>query len=377
MGTLLVDWFIRNIVLPRYKNIKSPGFIVINFKPPKANEVYFRQVLFPEDIVAKIETIFDRLNKKNKKNIIILYNIGASLGYNFAKIFSVPNVNKNNRDEIEKYFKFAFKWNFSTWCKDAQITEFDLDNKIIKLELDEHIICRKNGKGYILTEGAEAGFGKFLFCDNTMETIQEKCQGRKDKICKTIWASENYFKEHNIPYKKGEVLFEIDNPLDEKIYNSIQKPRYCTKSTYDLIKNKIFNINEGHITFKNEVFFDCTVLLYYLIEKYLPTDKKSQEELFTLGLEYGEKLAEHEKLEFIPQILSALGWGDTYITKKETIIVQINYFPWSSIIKEGVEFYLFRGMLSGMITKVLNRKISFTKYEKMIKNNSLTMIFRE
>jgi hypothetical protein len=370
MGNNLLNWFLRNIVLPKYKLIKHPNFIIINFKDFRGKEIYFRQVLFPENILIEIENILEKAN-----NTKLLYNIGVTLGYNFAKLFGVPNVKNNSQKEVDNYSRFTFKWNFSTWCKDANLTYFNIDERKVDIEFDEHIICRKNGKGYILTEGAQAGFGKYLFCDNNIEAVQIKCQGRKDENCKTIWRTKKDLKKEKIDFKEGKVLYEINDFSKEKQFNLIQPAKYSKKSTYNMIKSNIFNLKDGHINFKNQVFFDCTVILYYLIELYLSKEKKI---LFDIGFKYGSKISKGEKLDFIPDILSALGFGDTLITKSNNKIwVNITYFPWSCLINEKIEFNLFKGILSGMLSNALKRDVIIKESKKIMKNEYLIMQFFE
>ena len=256
--------------------------------------------------------------------------------------------------------------------------EIDLDNKRISYEFNQHIVCRENGKGYIITEGAQAGVGKYLFCDDTIEAVQLKCQGRNDDKCETLWASRDELKKKNVDYKEGKVLYEIDDFSKEKKFNTIQTARYTNKSTYNMLKSKIFNFDEGLVTYKDQVFFNCTVILYYLMELVLQQDKETKEIIYQLSFDYGREIAKNESHDFVPQILAALGWGDTLITQKQNnITVQIFYFPWCSIIEEGIEFLLFRGLLSGMLTSTLNRKINLKKSEKLTRDNYIVMKFSE
>ncbi|MFW6014377.1 MAG: hypothetical protein ACOCZQ_02140 [Nanoarchaeota archaeon] len=375
MGRKIVDWLVKNIILPRYKNIKNPGFIIISLKSQKGKDVFIRQVLFPENLVRDIET---RIEQNKCENVTELYNIGVSLGWNFAKMFSIPSIESDTRKEVENYARFTSKWNFSTWTKDTQLKELDLDNKRIEFEFDQHIVCRHNGKGYIITEGAEAGVGKYLFCDETIETVQLKCQGRNDEKCETLWATRDDLKKNNIEYKEGKVLYEIKDFSKEKKFNTIQKAKYSNKSTYNMLQSRIFNFDGNLITYKNQVFFDCAVLLYYLMELILQKDNESREIVYQLSFDYGKKIAEDENSSYIPQLLAALGWGDTLITQEDDkISVHIFYFPWCSIINEGVEFLLFRGLLSGMLSSTLHRKIDLKIPEIIEKKDYVVMKFKE
>jgi predicted hydrocarbon binding protein len=359
----LISWLIKKFIISNYKNYKFPGFIVVNFNTSK--NVFFREVLVPEDLISDIELKVINNNLNNKK--VLYNNIGATLGYNFADLFGVPNLKNSSKEDVDKYARFTFKFNFSTWCKNAEIKKFDIDNHSAVLEFDNHIICRKNGLGTVLTEGAEAGFGKYLFSDKSIEVVQSKCQGRGDKTCLTNWESDKNSKSQNINI--------IHNYNLEKKFNSIKPLKYSAKSTYDMIKNKIFKLKEGNISLNNQTLFDCSVLLYYLLEIELPKIRGGGKLLYDIGFEYGSKIALNQPLKFIPDFLSATGWGDILITQKSNKIqVNLFYFPWSSLIDKAKDFYLFKGMLSGMLSSTLKRKIKLKKVRKILKKDSLNLI---
>jgi hypothetical protein len=360
----LMTWFIKKIILPRYEDYKSPGFLIVNFKT--FNEVYFREVLVPEYLIADIETKFYNNDSKNKKKLQYL---GAVLGFNFAKMLRVPRLGHASKEEVEKYLKFSFKFNFSSWCNNSNFVELDLDRKTISLEFKDHVICRKNGLGYILTEGAQTGFAKYVFYDDKMEVLQEKCQGRGDNICTTTW-------KENLKNKGSSFKIPVLNNYNlEKKFNSIKPLKYSAKSTYNMISQKIFNLNDGKIIYKNNPFFNCSVLLYYLLETELPKIRGGGKLLYDIGFKYGSKIALNQPLKFIPDFLSATGWGDILITQKSNKIqVNLFYFPWSSLIDKAKDFYLFKGMLSGMLSSTLKRKIKLKKVRKILKKDSLNLI---
>jgi predicted hydrocarbon binding protein len=360
----ILDWFIKNFIIPRYKDYKSPGFIVVNFKNNQGEEVFFREVLIPEDIIIEIENRFYKKYKDKGKGR--LYDIGVTLGYNFMKLLGAPCLKNNTKEEVEKYLKFTFKFNFSTWCKTAEFVKLDVDKHLMEMKLNGHVVCRKNGKGFILTEGSEAGVGKYAFSNNLVETVQKTCQGRKDKYCYTITAPISSLKKQKLNPIKDKILYIIKNPLEEKKFNSIIDAKYSTTSTYEMIQNKIFKIKEGKISYEEKFLFDCSIFLYYLLENFLVQLKDGGKLLYEIGFDYGKSLAKNKDLTFVKNILSATGWGDILISKdaKDKLIVNISSFPWTPLTEKQKNFNLFCGMISGMLSSSLKREIKLKKVKK-------------
>jgi len=52
--------------------------------------------------------------------------------------------------------------------------------------MKDYIVCRKNGRGEIFSEGGIAGIWSYVCQDPTIEAVQIKCQGREDKWCEVI-----------------------------------------------------------------------------------------------------------------------------------------------------------------------------------------------
>ena len=69
----VVEWFIRNILLPRNELIDNPGFI-INKVTKEGGEVYLRDVFMPEQLFVKIE---DRVTEQyGDEGAEALYSVG-------------------------------------------------------------------------------------------------------------------------------------------------------------------------------------------------------------------------------------------------------------------------------------------------------------
>jgi len=71
--------------------------------------------------------------------------------------------------------------------------------------MKDYIVCRKNGRGEIFSEGGIAGIWSYVCQDPTIEAVQIKCQGRGDPECEVIAAP---YKE---PVKMGYKADEVQN----------------------------------------------------------------------------------------------------------------------------------------------------------------------
>lgn len=375
IGESFINWFVNNFILTSYIDYKKPGYIIVSFKS-EGKEVYFRDLLLPEELFVDIEKrVVEEYKDKGKQ---VLYNIGVTLGYIFADMFNVPTVKTHEKNKLENYFNFAFKFNFSTWAKSAKIDKLDIDNHSVDFLFDDHIICRKNGLGLIITTGAEAGSGKFFFADDSLEVVQIKCCGKGDKFCQTIWRSDKELKKQKIDFIKGKCLDSIKNYGLEKENNLVKPATFCKKAAFDYIQAKIFVWKDNKLTFKDNTLFDCNAILYYLIEVHIGELKKGDKLLFDIGFNYGKKIGINNSAQLIPDLLSSLGFGDTVITQSNNKIqITIKHFPWSVLEKNVKEFSLMKGFTSGILSEALKRNVILTSCEKILQGNDFILILKE
>ena len=111
--------------------------------------------------------------------------------------------------------------------------------------------------------------------------------------------------------------------------------------------------------------------------------------MFDVSFDYGKSLAEESKQElnnhtalgsaesFITNYMSALGWGDILVMKKSRkYTVVSNYFPWTKWAK-NIKFIMFRGIISGLLSGFLNKKITLKKFQTDFSGGFLTVIADE
>jgi predicted hydrocarbon binding protein len=358
-----MDWYIRHFIVQKAIQYDKPGFVITKFKTPKG-EVFQREVFFPESLIVQIENKIVQSYGTNAKKV--LYDIGKTLGYNFALIFKAPSLGTNTEEDVQKSCEFIIKYNFSTWAKNVEIKEFDIKNKTMTVEADQHIVCRTNGLGHILTEGAEAGFASYLLKDPKMEVTQKKCQGRGDDKCIILWGTSDYFEAHKIPYISGDVIFTFKEDLRDRKFNDITHIESSKESMYSLIKKGTFQYKDGKVSYLGERYFDSGILTYYLIEYGLQKLEGSNNILYEIGYSFGKTIATSKSQEYVNNYLSALGWGDVLFgvtAGKESVV--LDHFPWCALEEQIPSFNLIMGLISGLVSGIRNKELRFTRIEKI------------
>jgi len=143
--------------------------------------------------------------------------------------------------------------------------------------------------------------------------------------------------------------------------NEIRDVLYAKNSLKDLIDVGIFEFRNGILSYKDDRYFIVEASVAYLLEKELKKLKGGESLLFNLSFDYGKSLASKQKGEdpskFIMDFMSSLGWGDVFATKEDgKYVIRVICFPWTEWYKE-TKHVIFRGMLSGIISGFLERKV--------------------
>ena len=73
--------------------------------------------------------------------------------------------------------------------------------------------------------------------------------------------------------------------------------------------------------------------------------------------------------------MSVLGWGDVSETGTESLSVGANLFPWTELA-DKIDFSIFRGLVSGILSGCLNKEIKFVKIKKDLRNSFSVIISR-
>jgi len=354
----ILNWFLRNVYLPRVEVIDKSGFIFVT-----GDKKYLRDIAFPEYIFVELEKKLDRRT---------LYTVGKIFGYNYARNTDTPVIGAVDPKAFLNSFYFMVRYIESiSYGSDLKHT-IDYDKKIFQMTAEDFIICSKNGIGCIIIEGTFAGFCAHAFSDKSIEGIQLKCRGRGNSACEVICAPSKDLIERGF---KPFISKSLDDMVIDYDYLEINKERETNFSKYSLKKFIDFGVlkyDHGTIDYKKERFFLCEASIMYILEKMLKRFKNADEVLFDISFSWGEKIVKTEAFaegrtvfsdmrpeQFISEIMSSLGWGDILVFKKGSKYgVLSNFFPWTKLAKD-VNYTMFRGILSGMLTGFSAKKLPY------------------
>jgi hypothetical protein len=148
-----------------------------------------------------------------------------------------------------------------------------------------------------------------------------------------------------------------------------------------MIDNRIFQFHDGVLTYLDNRFFVVEASLTYLVEEELKKLKNGQNSLFKLAFNYGKRFASGDKgqnpTKFVGDFMSAMGWGDVLVMKKNgKYEVIVNYFPWTRMAEKS-NLVLFRGMVSGMISGLTGKDIRLQKVKTSTTLGYLNVVIKE
>ncbi|MBU5678650.1 MAG: hypothetical protein KQA36_02025, partial [Candidatus Aenigmarchaeota archaeon] len=350
---------------PKKENIENPGFII-----EKIDHNQNREIFIPEMLFCDLES---RL--KNRK---ILYIIGKNYGNIYSLICNFPT--KNTTKNLSQFIYFLVRAVESIYANllshEARIPE-----KIFILRMKDYIICRKNGLGYIFSEGGIAGIWAYACQDPSIEAIQIKCQGRGDKECEVIAAPYKTLVRMGYKPIRCKKLEKGKLTPEYKIFNEIRPTSWARNSLKSLIDAGFFDYKHGQVTYRGERFFLCEASFMYILEKELKKIKNGLKILWDCSFDFGKRLAEisgkQEPCKFIMDFFPALGFGDILALKKKgRYEIFVKYFPWLEWYKD-IDFTMFRGMLSGVISGFTGEKVELKKVEKSVSSGYFSLFITQ
>jgi len=331
----VVTWFIQHVIMPKREIIDKPGFIVTNFTEHDQT-TYLRELLLPERLFELIENkIVQEYDEKGKQ---ILYSAGKKFGYLYSSLSNFPTITTCSGKKLSEFAYYLVRYIETIYAQQAN-HEISIEDKTFTISFDDYIICRHNGHGYIMTDGGITGIWAYLMQDKFIEGIQFECQGRENKNCHVICAPKEKIQEKNNSYF----------------------------SETDLPDNKFFEYDEGILTFKNNRFFICESHILFLLEQEISKLENGEQFLFDICFEYGkilrETYGEKDYQKFIIDFFPALGFGD--ITFLDSNKIAAVYYPWT-IYSETSKYIIFRGIMSGIISDSIGKKIEFNNFDVSI-----------
>lgn len=361
----VVTWFFLHYVMPRSQIIDKPGFVV--FKLSQKTDIYSRQVVMPESLYVSIERHFAKRFGKTGRQA--LYSAGKRFGYRFAQVSHVARITDSDEKAFLSYVKLLSKFVEGTYASSLSHS-VDLENKTIRFNMKNFVVCRESGMGYLISVGGIAGIWSLMLCDPGIEAVHPRCQGRGDPECEVIAAPVDVLKKHS-----SELLSEasLDNLSLDRRYrsiNSIKPVLHAKNSLKSMIDTRFFEFHNGILTYRGHRHFIAEASLNYLIENELKKLRGGRDDLFSLSFDYGRNLTEkqdiHDPCRFVTEFMSALGWGDVVSRRKaEGFSISVTHFPWTRW-SDSSEFIIFRGIVSGMISGIAKKKVVLKNLKKKI-----------
>lgn len=363
-------WYISNILLNKKELIDTKGFLITKFSKADIS-ISLRELFLPENIFVEFEK---KINEK------ISYAIGKKFGYYYSQSSFFPTLREEHENKISEFVDILIKYMEAIYA-DSIIHKIDYDKKIFSVKMKDYVICRKNGLGYLFSIGAIVGTWAWATTDKTVEAIQTKCQGRGDEECEVIAAP--YKTLVNMGYKpiKCTDIEKIELGKGYEEFNKVRPTNWSKNSLKDLIDSGFFNYTHGQVTYKNERFFLCESSFMYILEKELKKVENGLKILWDVSFDFGKRLTEisgkQDPCNFITDFFPALGFGDILVvTKKGKYEIIANYFPWMEMYKE-IDFIMFRGILSGVISGFTGKKVELNKIDKDISAGYLSLHITE
>jgi len=362
MKDRIVTWFIQYVIKPRREIIDKPGFIVTTFTE-QGCITYLREIFLPEKLFEIIESmIVERYGDQGRQT---LYSAGKKFGYLYSSMSNFPTVNTVSTKEFIDFAYNLMRYIEITFAEQAN-HEINLDEKMFTARFTDYVVCRHNGLGYILMEGGIAGIWSYALQDKSLEGIQLECQGKGNKNCYILCGHEKkiqektnkFFCERDLPEYKFDSMY--------KALNEIQPTKYTQMSMKKLLYAGFFEYIEGSFFYKKNRFFGCEAHILYLLEQEIIKLNNGEQLLFDICYEYGKELQEiygsTDYQKFIIDFFSALGFGEVRVVDFNPLAIVAKFFPWS-VYSERSKYIIFRGILSGFISKATGQDIKFNNFE--------------
>lgn len=371
-----VRLYIKRFVIPKALIFDKPGFV--DFKISGKTNVFARQIMMPEDFFVDLE---GRIIKKyDNIGRAALYSVGKKFGYSFAQLGRFENINDQG-DKVKDWIIIASKFVEGTYASEINPT-IDLKNKTVDYTLKNFVICRKLGYDLFFATGGTAGLIAWLLQDKTIECTLYSSITNKDNINESKiksappeilkkFALKDLFTETDLDHLAQDI------PTYNTFNSEIQLDSMKSFSSY--LNAKIFSYEDGIIILNssNERFFLMESSGMYLLEFEL---KKRQldSELFDIAYEVGENMFGTlcSDIQSASELMTALGWGEVIILNSDKKMeVIIKHFPWTNWYKE-IDFYIIRGFLSGILSKIYKKKIELNKPVLDTSNSYLTILLK-
>ena len=362
----IVRFYIQNFIINKSQNIETPGFVF--FKLSGKTPIFARQVIIPESFFINLEQL---ISKKDSHGAELLYSAGKKFGYHFALLGGFSNSKDKKLSDLPNYINIINKFIEGTYA--SKITcDLDLDTKSIKYYVDNFIAINKLGYGNFLPLGAAAGLMSYIFQDFTIEGVLENYNNENGSAT-LFYAPASYLEKNKKKFISETNLSNVKVGEEYISFNQVRTLKYSNYSLKTLLDSKLFSFNRGIILNNTQRYFILEVSALSFIEKELYNYSK---DIYDAAFNAGSMIFENIKNSSIKTIidyLSAFGWGDVLILKKNNAyIINVNYFPYTDLYKD-VSYSIFSGLVAGMLSTILKSKIKFSKIEKQMTSGYISI----
>ncbi|MFW6383162.1 MAG: hypothetical protein ACOCZQ_00805 [Nanoarchaeota archaeon] len=218
----IIKWWVQNFYAT--KMIKyEPGFIVSDFNHEFGHS-FQRIVMLPEQCLIELEK---KVLEKYDNGEEILAQIGRLNGYSFAYHYSAPQISQAKFEKIQKFMKNVFNYGYIGWAKEAEVENLDYDEQKLKfsIKFDNHVICRKNGIGYMSKVYSTLGVHEYIF-NESLKITNINCQGNGDEYCRIkAESTKNPLNVNFNNYQKSKYEY----------FNNIKEPQFSKTSFSDIV----------------------------------------------------------------------------------------------------------------------------------------------
>ncbi len=149
MPKKIYNWFIKNLI-SRTRVIDISGYVLA--KMFDSNE-FARLICLGETLISNLET---QLLNENDNHATKLYKIGKNFGYSYSSMLNIKTRTQLSTKAFKIYSNFLIKTVEAVYANKISY-KIDFKKCIFQSKMDNYIICRKNGFGYIFTTGGIAG----------------------------------------------------------------------------------------------------------------------------------------------------------------------------------------------------------------------------
>lgn len=362
------SWFMKHIILPNNEIIDKPGYIVSKYSG-KGTRCYVREVLFPEKVLAKIESeAAARMGDDGRKAI---YAAGKMWGVRYGITTGLPKKSGMPEKDFREFLNSFMKFMESEYASKASF-ELDYQKDRFETKYKDLIVCRLNGQGHFLL-GTMNGAWQHMVGKET-EAIHVSCEGRGDDECIIECAPPS-----NLRDKKKILRVKVPSDLGlEREYftlNKVKKAQYAKNSLFDLLTGRIMKYEGGFFECNGDRFLLNEASSVYFLEQGLGKTKKGEKILFDAAFGYFRKFVKsNSSAKMAQDFLPALGWGDITADASGKRAFCRSY-PWTCYWKETT-FPILRGMLSGIVSAYTGKKVIFKKAEATLSSGSLDIVLR-